>query len=181
MLKQFLTGVSVLSLVMAGSLSAQAQTQKPTSKPQPASQQLTPQQPTSKPSVQSAPTTKVSQEELQKFANAVKQLQAIQRQTETQMIGAIQREGLSEQQFMQIYQSQRNPNAQPAKKATSEEMKKYQQAVSKVTDIQRQTTPKMEKAVKSQGLELQRFNQIFAAIQADPTLKQQVQNLVRTK
>ncbi len=160
MFKLFLTGSSVLALLLAG-LSAQAQTQAPALQPK-----------------QVAPQANVSQQELQKFTSAIKQLQAIQQQSRTEMVQAVQRHiGLSEQRFVQIYQAQQNP--QSGTKVTQQEKQNFEKAITQIKAIQQQSQPKMQQAVKSQGLEVERFNQILASVQQNPALQQQVRQMLK--
>lgn len=159
MFKLFLTGSSVLALLLAG-LSAQAQTQAPAPQPK-----------------QVAPQANVSQQELQKFTSAIKQLQAIQQQSRTEMVQAVQRQGLSEQRFVQIYQAQQNP--QSAAKIPQQEKQNFEKAITQIKAIQQQTQPKMQQAVKSKGLEVERFNQILASVQQNPALQQKVREMLK--
>lgn len=129
---------------------------------------------------QQAPQTKVSQEELQKFANAVKKLQPIQQQAQTQVAQVIKQQNLSEQRFGEIAQSSRNPQAQPTAKVTPEERKKFEQASTQIQKIQESTQTKMEQAVKGEGLAIPQFNQIFAAIRQNPELLQKVQQMIKS-
>lgn len=129
---------------------------------------------------QQAPQTQVSQAELQKFANAVKKLQPLQQQAQTQVSQVIKQQNLSEQRFGEIYQSSRNPQAQPTAKVTPEEKKKFEQASTQIQKIQASTQTKMEQAVKGEGLEIPQFNQIFAAIRQNPELLQKVQQMIKS-
>ncbi|HCF27429.1 MAG TPA: hypothetical protein DEV81_09575 [Cyanobacteria bacterium UBA11049] len=132
------------------------------------------------PAQQQAPKAQVSQEELQKFANAVKKLQPIQQNALSQITTAIKQQNLSEKRFGEIYQSKQNPQAQPTAKVTPEESKKFEQVNAKITQIQKSTQSKMEQTVKSEGLEIPRFNQIFLAIRQDPQLLQKVRQMLRS-
>lgn len=161
MLKQLLAGGSVFAVLLVGNLSAQAQTQAPS--PQPNAP---------------APQVKVSPEDLQKFANAIKQLRVIQQTSQTQMVQAVQGEKLSEERFIQIYQAQQNPQAQPKPQITENEKQNFKKAFAKIGEIQQATQAKMQQAVQSQGIEVQRFNQIFAAVRQSPALQQQVRQLL---
>ncbi len=161
MLKQLLAGGSVFAILLSVSLSAQAQTSSPGA-----------------PKVQPAPQVQVSPAELQKFANAVKQLQVIQQTSQTEMVQAVQGESLSEQRFVQIYQAQQNPQVQPKPQVSEKEKQSFQKAFAKLGQIQQATQTKMNQVVQSQGMEVQRFNQIFAAVRQDPTLQQKVRQLL---
>ncbi len=139
-----------------------------------------PQQSQPQPQNQQAPQTEVSQQELQKFANIVKKLQPLQRGALSQIQGAIKQQNLSEQRFGEIYQSQKNPQAQPTKKVTPEEKKKFAQVNAEIAKIQETTQSKMEEAVRAEGLKTSRFNQIFSAIRSNPALMQKVQQMIQS-
>lgn len=124
--------------------------------------------------------TDVSQEELQKFANAVKKLQPIQQEAETQINQAIQQQDLSEERFGEIYQSRQNPKAKPEKKITREENKKFEQVSTKIQEIQQATQTRMEQTVRTEGLDIQRFNQIFLSLKRNPELLQKVRQLIKS-
>lgn len=148
------------------------------SAPAPGSAQ--PPQSQTQPPVQQAPQAQVSQQDLQKFANAIKKLQPIQREAQTQITQAIQQQNFSEKRFGEIYQSRRNPQAQAAPKVTPEESKKFEVVSAKIDQIDKVTQSKMEKTVQEEGLDVKRFNQIFSAIRQDPALLQQVQKMIQS-
>lgn len=132
------------------------------------------------PQVQQAPQGEISQEDLQKFANAVKKLQPIQQEADTQITQAIQQQNLSQKRFGEIYQARRNPQAKPTTAITPEETKKFDQVGAKIQDIEQATQSKMERAVRDEGLDIQRFNQIFAAIRQNLALLQKVQQMIQS-
>jgi glucan-binding YG repeat protein len=140
----------------------------------------TAQPPQSLPPGQQAPQTQVSQDELKKFASAIKKLQPIQQEAETQITQAIQQQELSEQRFGEIYQSRQNPKAKPTTKITPEENKKFEQASTRIQKIQESTQSRMEKTVQGEGLDIQRFNQIFLALRQNPQLLEQVRQMIKT-
>lgn len=164
MVKQFLTGSSLFALLFASSLSAQAP----------------PQQPPRQPQAPVVPQVQIRPEELQKFSTAIKQILVIQKESITQMRQVVQREGLNEQRFMQIYQAQRSPSAQPTVNIAQEEQQKFEQASKRIREIQQETEPKMEQVVKNVGLNVERFNQIFAAVKRDSALQQKVQQMIQS-
>ena len=126
-----------------------------------------------------APQAKVSADELKKFAGATKQLLAIVNQTEGQMVQVVQKQGLTEARFNEIYQSKKNPATKPAAQVTPKEEESYKQAVSQLTQIQKDAQAKMDQAVQAQGLQMERFNQIFVAVQNDPQLRQEVRKMIQ--
>lgn len=178
MMKSILASGSLLVLLAVSSLPARAQNSNtaPTEKPAPATQAPAA---SPAPTSPSTPQTNVSPDELKKFAVATKQLLTIVNATESQMVQAVQKQGLTEARFNEIYQSKKNPQAKPAAQITPKEEESYKQAVSQLTQIQKDAQVKMDKAVQEQGLPMDRFNQIFAAVQKDPQLRQEVRKMIQ--
>ncbi|XHX79132.1 MAG: DUF4168 domain-containing protein [Stenomitos frigidus ULC029] len=196
MMKHILAGCSLLVAVAVSSLPAQAQNAPaPAAKPAPVAQPAPATQPA--PAAKPAPATqpvpaaspaptkpataqeKVSPEELKKFASATKQLLVIVNDTETQMVQVVEKQGFSQNRFNEIYQSKQNPTAKPAAQITSKEEESYKQAVTQLTQLQKDAQTKMDQIVQGQGLPMERFNQIFAAVQKDPQLKQEVRKMIQ--
>lgn len=169
MYKQLLTGGFAIALLASMGLPVKAQTAEPGTAPP--GQEM--------PQGQEAPKTDVSSEDLQKFASAVKQIQTIQQSYQGKMAQAVEAEGLTQQRYMEIQQAQANPSAQPSSEISSEDKQKYEQANNKVAELEQQAETEMKQAVQSQGLDIQRFNEIFAAIQQDPSLQQQVREMIQ--
>ncbi|NJR49325.1 MAG: DUF4168 domain-containing protein [Leptolyngbyaceae cyanobacterium CSU_1_3] len=162
MIKNALAAFCTVALLSAVHLPAQAQ--KPPAPTAPSS----------------APTAaQPSKDEVQKFAGAIKQILTINKVSEAQAVQAIQGEGLTPQRFDEIYKLQADPKAKPTTQVPAKERQSYDRAVAKLVAIQKDSQTKMEKAVQDQGLNVQRFNQIFEAIQKNPQLKQEVQQLIR--
>jgi hypothetical protein len=164
MFKSLLFGGCALVLSLATALPMQAQ--KPPA-PQPA------------PAKPAAPATPVSQGEMQKFALAVKQILTINQSSETQAIQAIRGEGLTEQRFTEILTSKTNPQQKPKTPVQPKEQQGYDRAVTKLVQIQKDNETKAEQAVRSQGLDVTRFNQIFEQVRSNPQMRQQVQQMIR--
>ncbi len=167
MLKQLLTGGSVLALVLAASLPIPAQAETPA------------QQPVSPSQMQETPQLEVSQEDLQKFASALEQLQSIEQETQVELVEAIENQGLSVERFQEIAIAQQNPEIQPSTEISQGEVESFEQAAGQVTQIQEQAQTRMQEAVEREGLDAQQFSQIGAALQQDPTLQQQFQEMLR--
>ncbi len=163
MRRQLLLGGSILALLLAGSLPARTQAQEPASQLQ----------------AQEASQAKISQEELQQFAKAIKQLQAIQQESEQKVVKAIQGEGLSQERFREISQLQQNPETQSTTEVTEEEMQSFEKAAARVTELLQAAQSKMEQAVRAEGLEIQRFNQIATAVRQTPALQQELQQMTQ--
>lgn len=125
------------------------------------------------------PNQTVTPAETRQFANAVKQVLAISRQSETQAVQAIRSEGLTEQRFDEIFRSERNPQQKPAKPVQATEKQQYDRALAKLVALGKDNDAKVESAVKKEGLDIPRFNQIFQIVRSNPQLRQQVQQLIQ--
>jgi hypothetical protein len=167
--KQILTGSYIFVFLLVSSLSAHAQAPKPTS-------------PSSSPSPQvpGTPQTKVSSEELQKFANSIKQLRVIKQGAVQQMGDVISKSGLSQERFLEIYKSQQNPPEKLKQAMTPQEKQQYEKAVTSLKSIQEKADTNMQQVLQKEGLGLERFNQIQVAVSQDPALKQKVQQMIKS-
>jgi Domain of unknown function (DUF4168) len=182
MYKKLLLGGCVATLMLAAGFPVRSQTmqQAPASQePQQAPASQEPQQAPASQGQQTPQSTDVSSEDLQKFASAIKQILAIQEDYQGRMAQAVEQEGLSQERYMEIQASQSNPSAQPSSEITAEERQNYEQANVKISQLQQEAESKMKEAVQAQGLDIERFNQIFAVVEQDPSLQQQVQQMIQ--
>jgi Domain of unknown function (DUF4168) len=127
--------------------------------------------------------TEVSEAELQKFAKVIPKLQEIQQTAQQQVSEAIKKAGLTEDRFRELYTAQQSPSgapaaAAPASAATPQEQQAVQQVTTQLESIKTETQTRREQAVRSQGLELNRFNEILAAVRQDSSLQQQLQQML---
>lgn len=192
MLKQVLAGSTFLLLVAFGSLPARSQTSAPpTTEPtEPSAQQLEPAaqpapptqaQPTPPTQAQPQPAAEVSSEDIEKFARAIAQLQTIQQETQTELLQIVEGQGLTPDRFNEIAEAQQNPEAAPAVEISDEELQSFEQAASEITAIRQQTQARFQEAVQAEGLAVEQFNQILAAVQQDPALQQEVEQILRSE
>jgi hypothetical protein len=125
--------------------------------------------------------TEVSDAELQKFAKVIPELQEIQQSAQQQVSEAIQSAGLTEDRFRELYTAQQAPSGeqqQPATAATPQEQQAVEQVVTQLETIKSEVQTRREQAVRSQGLEVNRFNEILAAVRQDAGLQQQLQQML---
>ncbi len=175
MLKQLLKGSSVLAFLLAGNLSALAQA--PESKTQ---TQVSPVLQAQMPASQGQTT--VSQEELQQFASVIPQLQQIGQSSQERSVQIIEQSPLTIERFQELSGAPQSPGAEPsppAPPANAEEEQTYNQVASEIQSIQEETLAQQEEVVRAGGLDPNRFNEILVAIQQDPGLQRQLQQLMR--
>ncbi len=171
MLKQLLKGSSVLAFLFAGNLSVLAQA--PESKPQIQPSQLLQGQL----QLSQAQTT-VSQEELQQFASVIPTLQEIGQTSQQRSAQLIEQSGLSVERFQELSEAQ-SPGATPSSPATPEEQQSFNQVAPEIQSIREETLAQQQEVVRAGGLEPNRFDEILVAIQQDPALQQQIQQLMQ--
>lgn len=173
MLKHVLTGTSTFVLLLAAGVSVRAQAPQPQSPVQ-----TTPSSPATQQAPKQPSSSQISNEELQKFARSIKQLEVIDQATRTELTQAVRERGLSEARFIEILQAQKNPQAEPSKEVTSQERQQFEQALKQVGEIGQRSQLKAQQAIRNEGLEPSRFSQILAAVRQDPALQQRVQQLL---
>lgn len=192
MLKQILAGGTFLLLVALGSLPAQSQTPAPpTTEPtEPSAQELEPSaqptppteaQPASPVQTQPQPAAEVSSEDIEKFARAIAQLQTIQQETQTELLQIVEGQGLTPDRFNEIAEAQQNPEAATDVEISDEELQSFEQAANEITAVRQQTQTRFQEVVQAEGLEVEQFNQILAAVQQDPALQQEVEQILRAE
>lgn len=120
----------------------------------------------------------VSQDELEQFANVVPELQAIQQSAQEGVAAAIEGSGLTRERFSELYQAQDSPEANPETSVSPEEQEAFSVAYAEIQEIEQEIQSQREQVLASEGLDPQRFNEILGAIQQDPNLQQQVQEML---
>ncbi|QDZ38703.1 DUF4168 domain-containing protein [Euhalothece natronophila Z-M001] len=121
--------------------------------------------------------TDISSQELEEFATAIQQLEAIQTESREQVGQIIEDEGLTAQQFRDILEAQRDPEIE--NEASEEELQQFENATEQLVQIQREAQVDMREAVEATGLKVERFQAIFAAVREQPELREQVQQIIQ--
>ncbi len=128
-----------------------------------------------------APETKaatdISDQELEQFATAVQKVETIQMESRNEVGQTIEDEGLTPQQFRDILEAQRDPEME--NEASEEELEQFESATEQLVQIQREAQVDMKEAVEATGLEVERFQAIFAAVREQPELRQKVQQMIQ--
>lgn len=127
------------------------------------------------PQQQEQQKVEVSDAELSKFAKAYQGIQVAEQESQKKMIAAVEEQDLEIAQFNEIHQAQMQNQEVNASK---NDLKKHEKAVEKIEAMQPEIQKSMEEIITSQGLSIERFQQIATAMQADPTLQQRLQQLM---
>jgi hypothetical protein len=182
MLKQILAGSTFLLLLALGSLLARSQTPPPpaTDSTEPAAQELDPAtQPVAPPQAQPQPVAEVSSADIERFARAITQLQSIQQETQVELLQVVEGQGLTPERFNEIAEAQQSPEGATATEISESELQSFEQAANEITAIRQQTQTRFQEAVQAEGLNVEQFNQILAAVQQDPELQQEVEQILQ--
>lgn len=122
-------------------------------------------------------TPDISDEELQKFANAFQEVQVENQKIQKDMIAKIEEEGMEVQRFSEIQQAQQNPNQEV--EMTAEEEKAIETLMPKLQSIQQESQTVMQEKIESAGLSMNRYQEIAQMIQQSPELQKKLQSMMQ--
>jgi Glu-tRNA(Gln) amidotransferase subunit E-like FAD-binding protein len=117
--------------------------------------------------------TDVSENELEQFAQAFREIQVIDHQVQMEMLSTVQEEGIDVDRFNEFLTAQQNPAQQFD--ASEEELTRFAAAYQEIEEIQEQALQQMQKAITENALTLERYQEIAMTIQANPELLQKLQ------
>jgi len=119
----------------------------------------------------------ITDDELNKFAEAYQHVRTINQSSQQKMMKAIADENLTVERFNLINQAEQNPNKDV--EATDDELKKYQAAMESVETIQQDVQAQLQTKIKEAGLTLERFQQIANQMKSDKALQQRLANMMQ--
>lgn len=118
----------------------------------------------------------VGNAELKRFVGALKDVHGIQIGFQKSFQQALTKSSLSQEEFFRIYQSERSTHKLPSNVSSSEQ-KEYQRLVREVLKMEQQTRLQMIAAVKKDGFEVARFDEIVRAVNTDPALAKRLKSM----
>ena len=122
---------------------------------------------------------KVTDQELNKFANAYQAVQVENQKAQQEMVAMIEESGLDVEKFQKIQKAQMDPNTEV--EATEKELTAHKQVMAEIQAMQPKLQSEMEGLIKKQGLTMQRYQEVPAAIQTNQELQQQLQAIMMKK
>ncbi|NET55095.1 MAG: DUF4168 domain-containing protein [Symploca sp. SIO2E6] len=162
MLKQLLTGTTVLALLLGSSLPGLTQSQENVVTSQ----------------LKQASEGDISPEELQKFANAFKLILQLEQESRQAVSRIVESSGFSQKRFGEILQAWQNPEAQPNLELTQEESEKFNNVINEIKQNRQETLANMQQAVVAEGLEVERYDQILAVVKDNQDLQEQFKEMI---
>jgi FKBP-type peptidyl-prolyl cis-trans isomerase len=126
---------------------------------------------------QESPDVNISDQELESFVKAAVKVDELQKESEGEMVKAIQDEGLEPNRFVEINTIQQNPAADTENSVSEKELDNYNKAMKEVQSIQKGVQTEQVKVIEQEGLDVGRYVQIAKAVQQDPGLMKKVQDM----
>lgn len=114
----------------------------------------------------------VSNQELEQFAGALMKIQEVTRETQEEMIAAVEKKGLEVQRFNEMMQANQDPDKEV--EGSEDEIKKFESATSELDSIQIASQRDMEAGIVEEGLTVERYRAIAALVQNDASLQQKL-------
>lgn len=172
MLKYFLSIILAIAM-MACSSDQENESQADTQQNPPTQQQFQPNQ--------NPVDIDVSDEELETFAEISMVAQQIQMGSQQEMLAAVEEEELDVQTYNTIAESRFNDQSDSDLDVSDEDIEKFEAASQKIEGMQADVESDMMDAVEAEGMEMNRFMEINAAIQQDQELQQRIQQMMMEK
>ena len=121
----------------------------------------------------------VSDDELLMFVQASMQAQQIQTDSQMEMIAIVEEEGLEVETYNEIFQGMQMGQSPDELDVTSEQIESFEKASELIGEIEQEMEIELIAAIEGEGIELERFQEIFTAIQTDPALQQKLQQMIQ--
>lgn len=120
---------------------------------------------------------KVSDDELKQFVTVAQKAQAMNQESQQEMVKAVEEKGLDVQRFNEIRQAEQDPNKDVD--ANAEELKKYASANASIEKIYIGVQEKIEANIEKEGLSMTRYQEIATTVQSSPELQEKIQKLIQ--
>ena len=112
----------------------------------------------------------VDREELEVFATAFVQMVELRKAASTDMAAAISSENFTPQQYLNIRDGRRDG-------LETEDMARFLRAEVRVNRVRKTLELEMQRVVEDGGMTAERFQEIFAAVEATPELQNRLQQI----
>lgn len=121
----------------------------------------------------------VTDQELQTFVDASIKAQQIQAEAQMEMIAIVEEEGLEVDTYNKILQGMQTGQSADEMEVSSSDVEKFEVASAQIGEIEQEMEGELIAAIESEGLELNRFQEIFMAVQTDTDLQMKMQELIQ--
>jgi len=115
--------------------------------------------------------------EVKQFADANMRLMAIQKESETKMMGILQEEKISPEKFNEMAQAHQQQKLSEVK-ATPEELAAFNKSAQRIVEMQPTLQQQAEEAIAKDGMTMEKYQMMVTAYQQDPSLQEKVNKLM---
>jgi hypothetical protein len=119
----------------------------------------------------------VNDQDLEKFVVIYKQVQVENENFQEGMVEKIEAEGMDVQRFNEIHNAQMNPQVETD--ASESELQTHKEIVEVLEKEQTVFQEKVSKIIVKEGLTLEKYQEIFAALQSDQNLQQKFNEMMQ--
>tara|TARA_R110000850_G_scaffold277058_1_gene421822 strand:- start:40169 stop:40618 length:450 start_codon:yes stop_codon:yes gene_type:complete len=121
---------------------------------------------------------KVSDTELNQFANAINSIQLINQEAQSTMLEVVEQSGFDLEKFNATYEAAMNNDTETMSQLSEEETKKFESIMARFEAMQAVFQKQMEDAVAKQQISMDRFNEISVMLENDFELQTRLQALM---
>lgn len=121
---------------------------------------------------------RVSDDELKQYLLATFMAQSIYNDDNIRMADTLKHHGLDVDKYNRILNSMKNGDSQQEMDASEEDIARFRNVSPMINEMQETMERKIVTAIESNGMELNRFDEIFEMIQQHPSLKLRVEALM---
>lgn len=121
----------------------------------------------------------VNDNDLEQFANVTQDVMQKNQEVQQQMLGEIEKEGLTGERYTQLQMAEQNPTAKSD--ASKEELAKKQKIDQKLDQLNQELQKKQVAIIEEGGMTLERYQEIANAVQSDQSLLEKYQKIAMKK
>lgn len=129
--------------------------------------------------MESSKADKISDKELQKFANVTSDVQKVNKDSQIKMDSLLADKEMDRKRFQKIMMSKRNPKMADSVKVTKKEEKTMKEIQPELMKMQQKTRKEMMNSMKENDLKPKRFQTIMRAVQTDPAVAKRFRKIVQ--
>lgn len=121
-------------------------------------------------------TEDVSDQELKQFANVYMEVQTESQKMQKKAVSAIEESGMEVERFNELANAQNDPQTEVEANAKEEE--KLTAINARIQEIQADFQGKVSSMIQKEGLTVQRYQEVYAAIQQDQGLQKKFGEMI---
>ena len=119
----------------------------------------------------------ISDSELEKFSKVFKDLRALDKEIQNNMIDIVSEEKMDIQRFNELYKKDLDPKQEL--NLSEEEKEKYAHIVEEIENMQIDFQKDIEKTLRNVGLSVEKYQQIATRVQIDAHLQKRLRKSVK--